>query len=104
MAVSSEAQEADRGQHDDGHVFSLAIAEMSTAEAPKLDPAALSKQWGISIEQAKETVEHATQRGLQSVLHPTLSRRFRSNDRQLRCRRTPETLFTDALVSGVKSR
>jgi len=37
MAVSLEAQVADRGRCDDGHVSNLAVAEMSTAEAPKLE-------------------------------------------------------------------
>jgi len=104
MEVSSEALAANRGLHDDGHVFNLSIAELSTAEAPKLDPAALAERWGISIEQAKRTVEQTAQRGFRSVLHPALSRRFRSNDRQLRCRRLPVTMFADALVSGIKSR
>ena len=38
------------------------------------------------------------------MLNPTLSRRFRTNDRQLRYRRLPCTLFADTMFSSVASR
>ena len=44
----------------------------------------LVQNWGIGTDAAKRTVEATTQRVIQSVAHPSLSRRFRTNDRQLK--------------------
>jgi len=101
--VRSELSAADRGLNE-CHPFNVAAAEMSSARAPRMDPAILAKRWGIGVEQARKTLEHTTSRGFRSVLHPDLSRRFRTNDRQLRYRRLPVTMFSDTLISGVKSR
>jgi hypothetical protein len=43
----------------------------------------LAKNWGIGVHQAQRMIDATTQYGLHTVLHPTLSRRFRTNDRQL---------------------
>jgi hypothetical protein len=37
------------------------------------------------------------------MIHPSLSVRFRTNDRQLRYRRLPATFFTDTMFSNSKS-
>ena len=55
----------------------------------------LVKNWGIGIEAAKRTVNATTQRVVRTVAHPSLSRRFRSNDRQLRYKRINAEMFTD---------
>jgi len=39
------------------------------------------------------------QRGVQTILHPSLSRRFRMNDRQLRSKRLRHDVFTDTMQS-----
>ncbi|KAI2504636.1 Reverse transcriptase (RNA-dependent DNA polymerase) [Fragilaria crotonensis] len=64
----------------------------------------LARNWGIDLQTAKRTVDVTTQRGVRTVLHPTLSRRFRTNDRQLRYRRLPIDCFTDTLISNTTSR
>ena len=63
----------------------------------------LAKNWGIGLEKAKNTLKVTTQRGIRTVVHPTLARRFRTNDRQLRYRRLPVDLYTDTMKSTVKS-
>ena len=40
----------------------------------------LAKDWCIGLKQAEWTIEATTQKGLCMILHPTLSRRFRTND------------------------
>ena len=55
----------------------------------------LVNNWGIGIEAAKRTVKATTQRVVRTVAHPSLSRRFRTNDRQLRYRRINAEMFTD---------
>lgn len=70
----------------------------------EVDAETLSRNWSIGIETARRTLGVTTQRGIRTVLHPSLSRRFRTNDRQLRYRRLPITCFTDTMFSTVKSR
>ena len=59
----------------------------------------LAKQWGIGISRARQTLDVTTHKGVRTLLHPTLSRRFRTNDRQLRHRRLSHDMFTDTLES-----
>jgi hypothetical protein len=69
-----------------------------------VDVATLAKNFGIGIEAAKRTRLVNTQRGVKRMIHPSLSVRFRTNDRQLRYRRLPVTCFTDTMFSKFKSR
>ena len=62
-----------------------------------VDHVTLANRWQISLEKARNTVERTTQRGVRTVLHPTLSRRFRTNDRMLRYRRMPCDLYGDTM-------
>ena len=63
----------------------------------------LASTWDIGIERARATIKVTTQRGIRTVANPSLSRRFRTNDRQLRYRRLRQDVFGDTMVSGVKS-
>jgi hypothetical protein len=79
------------------------LSTVSMTSQPRLEPQILSRRWGIGLNQAKQTILKTTQRGIRSVLHPTLSRRFRTNDRMLRYRRLPMEIFSDTLISKIKS-
>jgi hypothetical protein len=68
-----------------------------------VDVATLAKNFGIGIEAAKRTRLVTTQRGLKRMIHPSLSVRFRTNDRQLRYHRIPVTCFTAKMFSNSKS-
>ncbi len=61
----------------------MACAMHTKQKAHKVDAATLAKNWQIGLATAKRTVEATTQRSVRTTLHPTLSRRFRTNDRQL---------------------
>jgi hypothetical protein len=63
----------------------------------------LAKKWGIGLEKAKQTITCTTQRGVRSLLHPHLSRRFRTNDRQMRYNRLRHNLFGDTAESKIVS-
>ena len=76
----------------------------TSSRRPRIDHITLSQKWGTSLEAAKRTIERTTQRGLRTVLHPSLSRRFRTNDRQLRYRRLAHPVYADTLIAGSKSR
>ena len=106
-AIRSELPNVDRGQDNsprNNRLISIAVAAMSSMAKPKMDPAVLAKRWGIGLQAAKNTLKKTTQRAIRTVLHPSLSRRFRTNDRQLRYRRLPLDMFTDTLKTKVPSR
>jgi hypothetical protein len=64
---------------------------------------ALAKKWGIGIEVSKRTRLVTTQRGIIQMIHPSLTKRYKTNDRQLRYRRLPVTMFTDTMYSTIIS-
>jgi len=106
-AIRSDLPYVDRGQTDSRprkRNRLITLAAMSSMAKPKIDPAVLAKRWGIGLKAAKNTLKKTTQRAIRTVLHPSLSRRFRTNDRQLRYRRLPLDLFTDTLITKVPSR
>jgi hypothetical protein len=69
-----------------------------------IDAATLAKNWGIGIEAAKRTRLVTTQRGIRRMIHPSLTKIYRTNDRQLRYRRLPVTMYTDTMYSTILSR
>ena len=69
-----------------------------------VDAPTLARNWGIGLEAAKKTIKVTTQRGVRTMVHPSLSRRFRTNDRQLRYRRLGIECFTDTLIAKTESR
>jgi transposase len=78
-------------------------AVTSSKQGYAIGPDILARNWGIGQSTAKRTLEATTQSGVRTVLNPTLSRRFRTNDRQLRCRRIAHEVFTDTLETSVPS-
>jgi hypothetical protein len=68
------------------------------------DAATLAKNWGIGIEAAKRTRLVTTQRGIRRMIHPSLTKRYKMNDRQLRYIRFPVTMYTDTMFSTTLSR
>ncbi len=92
-----------------GRVGILAINSLSSSTtdlcniAP-IDPQTLAARWMISPDCAKNTVVMTTQRGVRTCLNPTLSCRFPTNDRMLRYKRLPHTIFTDTMFASTTSR
>jgi hypothetical protein len=66
-----------------------------------VDAVTLAKKFGISIEAAKRTRLVTTQRGVRKIIHPSLNKRYKTNDSQLRYRHLPVTLFTDTMYSTI---
>jgi hypothetical protein len=69
-----------------------------------IDAATLANNWGIGIEAAKRTRLVTTQRGIRRMVHPSLTKRYKTNYRQLRYRRLPVTMYTDTMYSTILSR
>ena len=53
------------------------VASVHAERQPQgIDAEKLAENWGIGIEKAKQTLKVTTQRGIRTIVHPTLSRRF----------------------------
>ena len=94
-ALKSKVQQVSVGDSRPGNVTSK--------QGKHVDAQALVRRWGITPERAKRTVRVTTQRGVRHVLHPSLARRYPTNDRMLRYDRLPHKLFTDTMFAGTTS-
>ena len=80
------------------------ISSISTKKGkPIVLPYDLAKRWGISLETAKKTLLHTTQRGLHTAPNPLLSQRYMTNDQMFRYKRLSTDIFTDTMLVGIKS-
>jgi hypothetical protein len=88
------------------HISEVNMSSLNadTRDGGWVDVATLAKNFGIGIEAANITRLVTTQRGVKRIIHPSLSVRLRTNDRQLRYRRLRVTFFTDTMFSNSKSR
>ena len=103
-AGPTSSKQFDGGPISSGMPDGRTTSAVQTRKAPPIDPSTLARRWGVGIEAARNTLRHTTQRGVRSILNPTLTRRFRTNDRQMRYRCLPMTLFADTLISNTRSR
>lgn len=91
-------------QLEDTTVRSRNIGRIKTGtRKAAIGPTTLAKNWGIGLEQAQRTVDATTQRGVRTLLHGHLNRRYRTNDRQLRYRRLTHDVYTDTLDARIPS-
>jgi hypothetical protein len=65
------------------------------------DATTLAKNWGIGIEAVKRMRLVTTQRGIRRMIHPSLNNRYETNERQLRYRRFPVTIYTATMFSAI---
>jgi hypothetical protein len=68
-----------------------------------VDGPTLAQRWDTTLMKSTNTVKVITQRGVRTVLHPTLSQKFKTNDRFLQYRQIPSDMNGDAMFSSVKS-
>ena len=80
------------------------VAATSTRNKLDADTNQLVRNWGIGLDAVKRTINATTLRVIRTVSHPSLSRRFRTNDRQLRYRRINAETFTDTTQPSVVSK
>ena len=69
------------------HIIVSSVGVQASTRMQPIEPTGIAVKWGIGLEASRRTFECTTQRGLRTVLHPSLSRRFRKNDRQFQYRR-----------------
>jgi hypothetical protein len=75
----------------------VSLVKSEMGDKAGVDTATLAKNWGIRIEAAKSTRLVTTQRGIRRMIHPSLTKRYKTNDRQLRYLRLPFKMYTDTM-------
>ena len=70
----------------------------------RYDHLVLAKMWGILSEKALNKIQCTTLHGVCTVMHPPLSRQFRTNDYKLLYRRLPHNMSSDTLFATTVSR
>jgi hypothetical protein len=84
--------------------LNISLVKSEMRDKAGVDAATLAKNWGIGLEAAKRTRLVTTQRGIRKMIHPSLTKRYNTNDRQLRYRRLPFIMYTDTMFSTILSR
>ena len=79
--------------------LSTTVSFKTKARQP-IDYVTISNLWNIYKDRARQNNYKTTQRGVRTVLHPYLSRRYPTNDRGLRYDQTNHPLFTDTFIAG----
>jgi hypothetical protein len=74
--------------------INISLINSEMRDKAGVDAAALAKNWGIGIEAAKRTSLVTTKRGIRRMIHPSLTKRYKKNDMQIRYRRLPVTMYT----------
>jgi hypothetical protein len=90
---------------DDNNLnLNVSLVKSEMRDKGGIDAATLAKNLGIGIEADKRTHLVTTQRGIRRMVHPSLTKRYKTNDRQLRYRRLPVTMYTETMYSTILSR
>jgi hypothetical protein len=77
--------------------LNVSLVKSEMRDKAGVDALFLSKNWGIGIEAAKRTLLVTTQMGTRRMIYPSLTKRYKTNGRQLRYRRLHVTIFTDTM-------
>ena len=81
--------------------YNVSLAS-STRDKP-ISAETLARNWGIGLDAARRTSAATTQRGVRYIT-PTMSKRFRTNDRMLRYKRLRVDMFTDTMFANIRSK
>jgi hypothetical protein len=84
--------------------LNVSLVKSEMRDKAGVDAATLAKNGGIGIEAAKRTRLVTTQRGIRRIIHPSLTKRYKTYDRQLRYLRLHVTMFTETMYSIIISR
>jgi hypothetical protein len=84
--------------------LNISLVKSEMRDKAGVDAVTLANNWGIGLEAAKMTHLVTTQRGIIRMIHPSLTKRNKTNDRQLRYRHLPVIVYTDTIFSTILSR
>jgi hypothetical protein len=83
--------------------WNVSLVKSEMRDKAGVDAATLANNWGIGIEATKRTRLVTTQRGIRRMIHPSLTKRYKTDDRQMQYLRMPVTMFTDTMYSTILS-
>jgi hypothetical protein len=83
--------------------LNISLVKSEMRDKAGVNAATLAKNWGIGIEATKRMHLVTTQRGIRRMIHPILTKGYKTNYRQLRYRRLPVTMYTDTMFSTILS-
>ena len=52
----------------------VSIVLIGTDRKPSIEPIGMAKQWGITLQNAQETIQNTTQRVTKTMFYPSISR------------------------------
>ena len=79
------------------------VSAFSThGKKPRVSAERLAQMWGIGIDKAKATIQATTQHAVRDITKP-FTRRLRTPQALYRRRRFRGTVYTDTMMSGIKS-
>jgi hypothetical protein len=84
--------------------LNISLVKSEIRDKAGVDAATLAKNRGIGIEAAKRKRLVTTQRGIRRMIHPSFTKRYKTNNMHLRYRRLPVTMYTDTMFSTILSR
>ena len=77
---------------------------MCMVRKPSLEPIVLARRWDITPGKTQQTMQATMQRGIWSMLHLSLSRQFRANDRNLHYHHLTHLVFSGMMFVSTVSR
>ena len=78
----------------------IIIALISMVKKQSVEPIALAKWWGFTLEKAQKTIQATMQRKIRTKLHPSLSRQFRAYGRNLHYHCMAYPVFSDTMFAS----
>ena len=69
-----------------------------------VEPIVLTKRWGINPEKAQKTIQATTQRGIRTMLHPSLLRWIRKKNHNLHYHHLAHPVFSGMMFASTVSR
>ena len=82
----------------------ISRALIGMVRKPSVEPIVLAQRWGITPEKAQKTIQATMQWELRTMLHPSLSRQFRINNRDFCCCLLAHLVFLNTMFASTVSR
>ena len=78
----------------------ISIALIGMVRELSIEPILLAKRWGIILEKAQKNIQATAQREIRTMLHPLLSRQFRTNNRNRFYCHLAHPVFSDKIFAS----
>jgi Reverse transcriptase (RNA-dependent DNA polymerase) len=79
------------------------VASFQSGKTTLISPERLARTWNIGLPAAKKTLQVTTQKGVRSVLNPSIERRWPTGDRPLRYKKLGFPVYHDVFKANIVS-